>query len=286
VAHGKQNVEEHGKVTPEYVDYARRDVLATAELLEKLLVEFDRHPLALAPTRAFSPASIGKAYLRAMGIRPPLERQPGFQLVSPYADDPGTWLRLDWIHRCSGQRYRITTADRTGGPGVARVQTYRDVLEDFVFHPEAKSAGPDGMPCGRATVGLLGRRVVRSLPELTTHVGKESNLWEAVEAGLEHDPDEVWTAYANPNRDPWPALVLPVLKRIPAKRLAAEAGLAVSTVKAARNGHTLPHGGNREALTRAAGAFARERLEETGIAPPFDDLAACTVFLKRSDRNA
>src|SRR5262249_53239273 len=54
----------------------RRDVLATFELALRLLEEYDKHPITLQPTRAYSPASIGKAYLRAMGIEPVLERQP------------------------------------------------------------------------------------------------------------------------------------------------------------------------------------------------------------------
>lgn len=78
VEHGKDVVSRHGKVTAKYVDYNRRDVLATAELAAKLLNEYGKHPIALQVTKAYSPASIGKAYLRAMGIRPILERQPDF----------------------------------------------------------------------------------------------------------------------------------------------------------------------------------------------------------------
>lgn len=125
----------------------------------------------------------------------PLPGVPGvrFQLFAPYEADPRRWLRLPWVDRYSGERYRISTTAETGGVGVARVQTYRDVLEDFLYHPEAKSSGLDGRTCTRQTVGLLGRRVVRSIPELTAHVGKESNRLEEVEAGVEHDPDEIWT---------------------------------------------------------------------------------------------
>jgi hypothetical protein len=158
------------------------------------------------------------------------------------------------------------------------VQTYRDVLEDFRYHPEAKSGGPGGRRCGWQTVGLLQRRVVRSIPELTTHVGKESNRLEEVEAGLEHDPDEVWTEYRDPGRDPWETLVLPVLKQVPAKQLAEATGLAVSTVKAARNGRTHPHGRNRQALIHAAAVFSRERLREFGIPSPTDDLACIALM--------
>lgn len=78
VEHGKLIVSTHGKVTEEYVDYCRRDVLATAELAQKLLEEYDKHAIELQETGAYSPASIGKAYLRAMGIEPILQRQPDF----------------------------------------------------------------------------------------------------------------------------------------------------------------------------------------------------------------
>jgi hypothetical protein len=78
VEHGKMQAKQHGIVDSAYIDYNRRDVQATAELASKLLSEYDRHPIALQETKAYSPASIGKAYLRAMGILPVLERQPNF----------------------------------------------------------------------------------------------------------------------------------------------------------------------------------------------------------------
>ena len=78
VEHGKIKAEEHGKITPEYVDYNRRDVLASFELYLKLREEYERHPLTLPMNKAYSPASIGKAYLKAMGIKPFLEKQPAF----------------------------------------------------------------------------------------------------------------------------------------------------------------------------------------------------------------
>jgi hypothetical protein len=78
VEHGKQSVDGHGVITHEYIDYNRRDVLATTELATKLLAEYDKHSISLQPTKAYSPASIGKSYLEAMGIRPILDRQPDF----------------------------------------------------------------------------------------------------------------------------------------------------------------------------------------------------------------
>ena len=85
VEHGKLAASEHGKITEQYIDYCRRDVEATSELAEKLLQEFDRHPIQLRATSAFSPASNGKAYLRAMGISPVLDRQQNLQPFIGYA---------------------------------------------------------------------------------------------------------------------------------------------------------------------------------------------------------
>lgn len=68
---GKHDVAEHGKITPAYIDYARQDVRITADLYRKVLTDYRRHPLTLAPDRALSPASIGKAYLAAMGVEVP-----------------------------------------------------------------------------------------------------------------------------------------------------------------------------------------------------------------------
>jgi hypothetical protein len=78
VEHGKEHSACHGVVTEEYIDYNRRDVSATSELAVKLLEEYAKHPINLQVTKAYSPASIGKAYLRAMGIKPIMTRQPKF----------------------------------------------------------------------------------------------------------------------------------------------------------------------------------------------------------------
>ncbi|MBV8282830.1 MAG: hypothetical protein JO347_12330 [Candidatus Eremiobacteraeota bacterium] len=85
VERGKMEVAEHGKLTEEYIHYNRRDVEATAQLAEKLLQEYDLHPISLPETKAFSPASIGKAYLREMDISPIAQRQKSLQPYVGYA---------------------------------------------------------------------------------------------------------------------------------------------------------------------------------------------------------
>jgi hypothetical protein len=78
VTKGKLRRPALGKITIPLIRYARRDVEATAELYAKVLAEYRRHPISLDPIQAFSPATIAKAYFRAMGIRPLLARQPDF----------------------------------------------------------------------------------------------------------------------------------------------------------------------------------------------------------------
>ena len=69
-AHGKLAVAEHGTITAEYIDYNCANVLATQEFFEKAHITFDQLGLSIPPTRAYSPASIAKASLRDMGVRP------------------------------------------------------------------------------------------------------------------------------------------------------------------------------------------------------------------------
>lgn len=74
-AHRKMDHAPTGRVDDEELVYGRADVEATFDLAVKLLDEFGRHavigrstgaiPIDLQPTKAFSPASIGKGYLRA-----------------------------------------------------------------------------------------------------------------------------------------------------------------------------------------------------------------------------
>lgn len=70
----KMEHEPTGKITDKEINYGRRDVRGTLGLLNALKHEYELHPIRLPPYRAYSPASIGKAYLRAMGIEEPLAK--------------------------------------------------------------------------------------------------------------------------------------------------------------------------------------------------------------------
>lgn len=79
-AHRKQASSEHGThLTTRYLDYALNDVRATWECYEKLVARYQRFGLTgTGVHQIYSEASIGKACLRHMGIRPWREMQPEF----------------------------------------------------------------------------------------------------------------------------------------------------------------------------------------------------------------
>jgi hypothetical protein len=86
----KQHTEEHGKITKEYIGYNINDVRITAELYQSALDRYKMFNIADPVNRLYSPASIGKAYLRKMGIKSFTECNPDFPkdilgyAMSPY----------------------------------------------------------------------------------------------------------------------------------------------------------------------------------------------------------
>jgi hypothetical protein len=72
--HRKFEHEPTGTVTSEEIEYARQDGRCTVDALNALKQEFDKHPIALLPNNAYSPASVAKSYLEALGIVRPSEK--------------------------------------------------------------------------------------------------------------------------------------------------------------------------------------------------------------------
>ena len=72
----KLETDEHGgPITPEYLDYARADVQASWECFLRLKERYAEHGLETESHRILSEASIGKAYLKQMGVEPLLGYQ-------------------------------------------------------------------------------------------------------------------------------------------------------------------------------------------------------------------
>jgi hypothetical protein len=77
-SHRKTRPSSHGKITSEYVEYNINDVLSTHDVYVNMIRQYDSFHLTLTPEKAYSPASIGKQYLKQMGIKSFLEQNPDF----------------------------------------------------------------------------------------------------------------------------------------------------------------------------------------------------------------
>lgn len=170
-----------------------------------------------------------------------------FHLVAPYNNNSTQWLKMDWIDQYTGNSYRITTFGNNGSRQMARVKTYGDILSEYEYHPESKCADAAGNACEKQTVGLLRRRHI--CVEQVKYIGKESNHLEAVDAGLIHSGNNIYTEYVDQSRDEWQTKILPALKRMPLLELIRESGLARRTLLDIRAGRSRPHPKNRERLT-------------------------------------
>lgn len=200
-----------------------------------------------------------------------------FHLFAPYTSDPDQWRKLSWTDVHSRKQFRISTTLLSGSEFTARVKTIGEVVNQYLHHPEAKSLGPDGKPCGRKTVGVLARRSVIAL--YLTHIGKESNRLEDVEARLVHDLDEVSTEYRNTRRDPFWTLVLPVLRRMPRTQLLKETRLSKNGLKKILAGRARARPRTMVILTHAAAKFSSALLKAQGRSVPTRDLAVCYTYL-------
>ncbi len=170
--------------------------------------------------------------------------------IAPYEPDPRKWRRLQWVDLHTGKPVRLSWDPKPTGlmAGAVRVQTYRDVLRRFVTHPEAKLAGPDGLPCGPYTTGELSRLHVDVTD--VVHIGKESHELEEVQAGLT-PPGATYVHYVD-ERAEWEK-AKKILKAIPRKKLANVSGLHVRSIKAILNTPRLPHLKHRTILLKIAG---------------------------------
>lgn len=68
---GKVKHKPTGQIRSEELEYCRGDVAASQRLLNAAMREFNRNPVDLHPDKAYSPASIAKAYLDEMRIKKP-----------------------------------------------------------------------------------------------------------------------------------------------------------------------------------------------------------------------
>ena len=152
----------------------------------------------------------------------------------------------------SGKVFAITGFGESM-PDLARIKTYRDVLDEYRVHIEAKSLGSDGQVCKRFTRGLLLRRPV--LAVLITYIGKESNKLEQVQNGIIHSLDLAIDEYED--RSLFGKIIVLVLCQIPLKKLEEESGLDRRTLQRIRSGGSTPIPKNRQMIAAIAERWLR-----------------------------
>ena len=74
----KSITESHGKISKQYLDYNVNDTKSTYELHQKCMQRYQTFLLQKDANKLFSPASIGKAYLEKIGIKPFMKKNPDF----------------------------------------------------------------------------------------------------------------------------------------------------------------------------------------------------------------
>lgn len=194
------------------------------------------------------------------------------RLIAPYTSDPTEWERQEWrnLYEPNGPVYQITT-EPTGNlrPYEVWVKTYRAVITEYAWHPEAKSADPHGGPCQGESAGLLPRRPVH-LDDLH-HIGKEANNVDDVTAGLA-GADDVTTEYGGP-ADTFGSLVLPVLATLPVAHVARDSGVSERTVERVRARALRPSADVRRKLTGTAARHVLAELDRLGVPLPVPELA-------------
>jgi hypothetical protein len=235
---------------------------------------------SFAVARAFADLNEGKKYgqqikpfnflltchIRAFGH--PIGADPQhFHLIAPYSNDPTQWRNSLWRDLYSGKAFRIGTTEFHGDRSTARVKTYGDLLTEYEFHPESKSADADGDTCTKQTVGLLQRRHIRVAHIVP--IGKESNSLEDVESGLIHSEQSVYTLYPDPRRDKWQMSILPAVKALPLEFLVkkCKGKLSRRALIDLRAGRSKPHLKTREMLRAIV-----ERAQRDAIPQPANEM--------------
>jgi hypothetical protein len=122
----------------------------------------------------------------------PEERAEKPILITQFNKHSDQWLDATYYDVRTGKKCRITVGDRKTGR--IPVKTYREILHQYLYHPESKFAGPDGNPCDPWTRGILQRRHI--IPTEFNPFGKE--VKRKLEQGpVDHETDFKVKVYAS-----------------------------------------------------------------------------------------
>jgi len=100
-----------------------------------------------------------------------------FTLITSFSSERGQWMRSKCVNIYDPQSPIYELTDTYDGRR-AVPKNFFMLLDSYQNHPEAKSLGPDGVPCGPETRGLLKRaHIIASWAPV--YIGKESDKhWE------------------------------------------------------------------------------------------------------------
>ena len=203
----KHHTDDHGRdLTPDYIEYAMQDTQTTWECFERLQSLYELHGLELTAAHSIhSEASLGKAYLKDMGVKPWRKMQPDFpdniigNIMSAYyggrseihiRKTPERVRPFNFLLAFQGNlenQHIKPVAPFHKDPLIAaqncfdretskrldqsQLKTYLDSLAQYHLHPETKFLNGDYID-----VGTTQRRHIRV--KSIQHIGKEANKWE------------------------------------------------------------------------------------------------------------
>jgi hypothetical protein len=122
----------------------------------------------------------------------PEERAEKPILITRFNKHSDEWLDATYFNVRTGEECGITVGDRRKGR--IPVKTYREILHQYLYHPECKFAGPDGHPCDPWTRGTLQRRHIVAAD--FKYCGKE--IKRKLEQGpVDHETDFKAKVYSN-----------------------------------------------------------------------------------------
>ena len=92
-------------------------------------------------------------------------------LIKRFNEHSDEWLDAIYYNVRTGKKCRISVGDPKRGR--IPVKTYREILHQYLYHPESKFAGPDGRPCDPWTRACCS--AVMSLPVMSLIAEKNSS---------------------------------------------------------------------------------------------------------------
>ncbi len=130
-------------------------------------------------------------YLAAHPVAIERIRELKLRLITPFSDDPSTWLDATYVDLHTKRKYRITTDIDAAIPGkVIAVKTYRSIIHSYVNHPEFKYDDADGKQCQSSTRGRLYPAHVYA--ESFTHISKDSSSISRASEEFEYGGPKVY----------------------------------------------------------------------------------------------